>query len=257
MRYAFFILLMICAVSVFADETERDMVAECTKALNSMDDNLVFETRRCKGRLTVTNDEGERVKEMVIYAKGYYTSHTKFVAPPRDKGTKYLRMNKGKKRLLYMYLPTAEKVIRISGHMLRQSMMGSDWSYEDALESPRLLDSYKVVSGKNVEVDGVACYEMKLKALRRSVTYQSRLLIMEKERFVPVRQEFYARGGKHLKTITFHDIKKIRNRYYPGISIMKNHLLRNSTSKFELYDLQFDVELPRGVFTKRFLEREG
>ena len=255
MRYLFVLFALLFVSGALC--AERDMIAECTKALNSMDDNLVFETRRCKGRLTVTNDEGTRVKEMVIYAKGYYTSHTKFVAPPRDKGTKYLRMNKGRKRLLYMYLPTAEKVIRISGHMLRQSMMGSDWSYEDALESPRLLDSYKVVEGKEVEVDGVACYEMKLKALRRSVTYQSRTLIMEKERSVPVKQEFYARGGKHLKTITFHDVKKIRNRYYPGLSIMKNHLLKNSTSRFELYDLQFDVDLPRGVFTKRFLEREG
>jgi len=236
---------------------EPNMLDVCTKALQGMDDNLVFETRRCKGRLTITNDEGVRVKEMVIFAQGYYTSHTRFVSPPRDAGTKYLRMNEGDKRLLYMYLPNAEKVIRISGHMLRQNMMGSDWSYEDALESPRLLDSYRVVEGREVVVDGIPCLEMKLEALRRNVTYQNRVLVMENERRVPVRQELYARGGKHLKTITFHDVTKIRERYYPALSIMKNHLLKNSESRFELFDLEFDVDLPRGVFTTRYLEKEG
>ncbi len=42
-------------------------------------------------------------------------------------------------KVLKIYFPSAEKVMRVSGHMLRQSMMGSDFSYEDMTETAEEL----------------------------------------------------------------------------------------------------------------------
>ncbi|MCK7490029.1 MAG: outer membrane lipoprotein-sorting protein [Anaerotruncus sp.] len=43
---------------------------------------------------------------------------------------------------LWTYTPASDRTILISGHMLRQSVMGSDLSYEDMMEDPRLASLY-------------------------------------------------------------------------------------------------------------------
>ena len=40
-------------------------------------------------------------------------------------------------------MPRAERVQKISGHMLRQGMMGSDMSYEDMLEAADFEEKYE------------------------------------------------------------------------------------------------------------------
>ena len=50
---------------------------------------------------------------------------------PEDRGTRYLKRDKN----LWIYFPKEQDTVKISGHLLKEGMMGSDVSYEDALES--------------------------------------------------------------------------------------------------------------------------
>ena len=97
--------------------------------MERMDKNLTFEARRARMVMTV---EGRRTRsfEMVSYGRGEEDSAMEYVAPARDKNTKMLKLGDE----LWMYLPGVDRVQKISGHMLRQGMMGSDFSYEDILK---------------------------------------------------------------------------------------------------------------------------
>ena len=64
---------------------------------------------------------------MKTYARGQDDAAVLYLEPAREKGTKLLR----KEDNLWLYMPRAERGQKISGHMLRQGMMGSDMSYED------------------------------------------------------------------------------------------------------------------------------
>ncbi len=53
--------------------------------------------------------------------------------------------------------PSTDRTIQISGHMLRQSVMGCDLSYEDMMNDKPLLEQYNaVVSGEEM-LDGRRC----------------------------------------------------------------------------------------------------
>ena len=52
-----------------------------------------------------------------------------------------------------MYTPRTDRKILIAGHMLRQSMMGSDLSYEDMLEDRKMSLSYDVILEKWENLD--------------------------------------------------------------------------------------------------------
>ena len=58
----------------------------------------------------------------VEYTYDDFQSYTEFLSPPREAGTKMLKLQDE----LWTYTPATDRVIRISGHMLRQSVMGSD-----------------------------------------------------------------------------------------------------------------------------------
>lgn len=65
---------------------------------------------------------------------------------------------------LWMYSPSTDRTIQISGHMLRQSVMGSDLSYEDMMEDPKLTNHYHAQVTDEQAVDGRECWILQLTA---------------------------------------------------------------------------------------------
>ena len=43
------------------------------------------------------------------------------------------------------YSPSTDRTIQLSGHLLRQSVMGSDLSYEDMMEERKLSEIYTLI----------------------------------------------------------------------------------------------------------------
>lgn len=93
--------------------------------LKKLDANMTYDTRSSKLTMTVTRSGRVKSYTMQSYGRGADEAAMEFLSPPRDAGTRMLK--KGDE--LWMYLPSIEKTQRISGHMLREGLMGSDLSY--------------------------------------------------------------------------------------------------------------------------------
>ena len=131
-RLLLVIFILSCSVQAFC-LTGLDI-------LNKVDLNMTYDSARMESRMVINVRGDIRTKKIISYSKGNDKSYWEFTYPARDKGVKYLKMNGN----MWIYMPSIEKIIKIAGHMLRQSMMGSDFSYEDALESSKLRDKYSV-----------------------------------------------------------------------------------------------------------------
>lgn len=226
------------------------MTAE--QLLEKMDANMVFETRRVMSEMHVHKRGRTRIKKMKSYSKGEDTSYSEFLYPARDKGVKYLKIGDN----LWMYLPSAEKVVKISGHMLRQSMMGSDFSYEDMLESRKMRELYHAKIIKTEKIGKYNCYVLELKQKKLGLTYPKRRFWIAEKIYVPLRSEMYAASGRLMKVMTFSDIKVYNNRHYPMRMKMTNKLQRGTWTQVIMTDIAFKVQLPDQVFSLRNLQRE-
>ena len=111
---------------------------------------------------------------------------------------------------LWTYSPQTDRVIQISGHMLRQSVMGSDMSYNDMMEDRPLLELYEAILEGSVIIDGRDHWIMLLKAKVKGLSYPQRRSWIDKEYLLPMKEELYAKSGKLLKTATMDGIKKIQ-----------------------------------------------
>ena len=215
--------------------------------IKKVDANMTFASSSMESKMIIKVGEQERTKKMVSFSEGRNKSFAEFTYPARDRGVKYLKIDDN----MWMYLPSVEKIIKIAGHMLRQSMMGSDFSYEDVLESNNLLDKYNVGLVGSTETAHI----LELIAKVKEVTYYQRKIWVDKKTFVPTREEMFAKSGKKLKVMILSDVKKFGKRYYPTKITLQNLLRRNSKTSMMVEKATFDIRLPEGIFTQRNLKQ--
>lgn len=214
--------------------------------IKKVDANMTFRTARTEAKMVIHVDREVREKTLLSYSRGQDTAYSEFLSPPRDKGVKFLKI----KDNMWMYLPSVDKIIKISGAMLRQSMMGSDFSYEDALESSRLLEKYSAMLAGEEKYDERPCYVIDLVAKVKEVTYYKRRVWVDKERFIPLREELFALSGKKLKEMALGDVKRFGSRYYPTYITLSNLLRQNSRTEMFITRIDFDITVNPVIFTQ-------
>ena len=109
-------------------------------------------------------------------------------------------------------MPRAERVQKISGHMLRQGMMGSDMSYEDMLEAADFEERYEAEVIGEEETAGRPCWKLEARARDDSVSYPRRLIWIDKQNMMPLRQELFALSGMMLKIRIMSEIEMVSGR---------------------------------------------
>ena len=219
--------------------------------LDRIDGNMTIKSARTSARMIITYREGdERELAFESWAEGTDQSFLEFTAPARDAGSRFLRMEDR----MWIYLPRAGKSVRIQGHMLRQGLMGSDFSYGDASERPSMKDDYEAVLETQEEFEGRPCFVLYLTAKRDNLAYPMRRIWVDSERFVPLKEERFAKSGKLLKTSTMGDVRRVGNRWYPFSISLDNALQADTRTTLEFVELEFDVDVPEEFFTLRHLE---
>jgi outer membrane lipoprotein-sorting protein len=103
--------------------------------LARMDLNKAFTTISYTAKMQIAQGSVVRMKTMKAKATSDGKAIVEFTNP-EDKGIKYLKIDKN----LWIYYPEEDDTVPISGHLLKEGMMGSDVSYEDALEEDALAE---------------------------------------------------------------------------------------------------------------------
>jgi len=217
--------------------------------LEKIDENMSSENRVYTSKMVVHSPRGSRTMEMKSWTAGESKAFTEYLAPAREQGTKMLKLDDQ----LWMYSPSTDRIIQISGHMLRQSVMGSDLSYEDMMEDRKLTEIYDAEITGSEEIDGADCYVISLNAKVTDVAYAGRKQWVDKNRLVPLQEELYAKGGKLLKRTVLSDVKKIEGRWFPTRVHYKDMLKTGDGTEFIITDIQFNVDIPEHIFTKAAL----
>ena len=220
--------------------------------IRAMDENLNAKSRVLTSKMVVHGRRTNRTIESKNWVIGIDLAFTEYLSPPREKGTKMLKL--GDK--LWTYSPQTDRVIQISGHMLRQSVMGSDMSYNDMMEDRPLIELYEATLEGSVEIDGRGHWIMLLEAKVKGLSYPKRRAWIDKEYLLPTKEELYAKSGKLLKTSTMDGIKKVQGRWFPSRFIYKDELKRNSKgTEWIIDEIAFDIDIPESRFSKASLRK--
>lgn len=217
--------------------------------LERIDRNMSADSRHVISKMVIHGPRTTRTIKSETWSEGDRNAYTEYLAPAREKGTKMLKLDDQ----LWIYSPDTDRTIQLSGHMLRQSVMGSDLSYEDMMNDPDLTSQYDAVVTGTESFDNTPCWVMELHATSEEVSYQTRKLWVDKERYLPLKEELYAKSGKLLKKTELHDIRRMGNRWFPGKIIFKDMLKTGKGTEFIVEEIEFNVDIPEYLLSKAAL----
>ena len=219
--------------------------------LDKVDKNMSSKNRVFESEMIIHGRRSNRTITSKSYSAGTKQSFTEYLSPAREQGTKMLKLE----NQLWIYSPSTDRIIQISGHMLRQSVMGSDLSYEDMMDDRKLTDIYSAKIIGNETIDGRNTYVLELTAKVDDAAYQSQKVWVDAERFVPLKQEMFAKSGQLLKRTTLSDVKQVQGRWFPTNMIYKDVLKEGSGTEFRITSVKFDQTIPGYIFTKAALKQ--
>ena len=220
--------------------------------IRKIDQNLNAKSRVLTSKMIVKGRRSSRTIESKNWVMGTEKAFTEYISPAREAGTKMLKI--GDK--LWTYSPQTDRVIQISGHMLRQSVMGSDMSYNDMMEDRTMEEIYKASISGSEKINNRDHWIIKMESRIKGLPYPKRKAWVDKEYFLPIKEELYAKSGKLLKTSTLSDIKKIKGRWFPSKFKFKDELKRNSKgTEWIIEKIEFDTDIKESRFTKALLRK--
>ena len=242
--------ILLAAMMLFIAALAFSQTPTAADLLKRIDENEIYSTIEYEGEMIIDYGNRRYVKVMKAWGRGNTDSFIEFTNP-EDKGTKYLRTG-GR---LYVYSPDNEGVMLISGHMLKESMMGSDMSYEDTLNNETLASRYDPVIAGSEIVNGRDAWILELKAKKKTESYPSRKLWIDKENSDLLHYELFALSGVKLKEYTLLKVEVIGGRRFPVEGEMSDLMRKGSKTKFVMKNVVLDKPIPDSVFSRRNLER--
>ncbi len=219
--------------------------------LEKVDKNMSSKNRVVESSMTIRTKRNSLTITSKSYSVGNKKAFTEYLSPAREQGTKMLKLE----NQLWIYSPSTDRTMQISGHMLRQSVMGSDLSYEDMMDDRKLTDIYTAKFIKNETIESRNTYLLELTAKVQDLAYFSRKIWIDTERFVPIKEELYAKSGQLLKQTNFSEVKKIQNRWFPTKMLYKDMLKQGEGTEFKIIEMKFDQDIPEYLFTKAALKQ--
>ena len=238
-------------VSMLALPFARISAQDANAILDRVDKNMVSDNRIMESSMTIHGKRSSRTVTSKSWGVGTSQAFTEYLSPAAEKGTKMLKLE----GQLWIYSPSTDRIIQISGHMLRQSVMGSDLSYEDMMDDRKLTDVYDArIIGEEAVGDRPAKI-LELTAKVSDVAYHSQKIWVDSERFVPLKQDMFARSGQLLKRTEMSDVRQIGGRWFPFVVLYRDMLKQGGGTEFKITDIRFNQEIPEYLFTKASLKK--
>jgi outer membrane lipoprotein-sorting protein len=220
--------------------------------LNKIDENFTALNQISESTMVIHGLRHSRsIKSRSWSSEHGEKAFTEYLEPAREKGTKMLKL----KDDLWIYSPAADRIIKIAGHMLRQSVSGSDLSYEDYLEDDDLSAAYTAtILGEEI-FQKRSCYILQLVAKKEGLAYHSRKLWIDTETYLPLKGERFGKSGKLLKRTIIEETMRVGVRWYPKRMTYKDMLKKGKGTEFIINKIEFNTDIPMYRFSKASLRR--
>jgi outer membrane lipoprotein-sorting protein len=235
------ILLLLC-ISFGLAWGQAEMTGE--QIIRRALENEVHETSYIEGRMTIQDRFGTKVSTFNAWAEGEDNMLLEFTSV-EEEGQKILRTD----GQIYLFYPDAAELIRIQGSALRDSLLGSDFSYEDMTGGKDLLDSYRIQLLGTEQISGKPAYKVEMTAKSQGVAYPKQILWIDAEEFVTMQSHKFSLSGKLLKEMEVLETTTVQGKTFPSRSIMRDTLKTNSSTEFEILKIELGTRLPAGIFS--------
>lgn len=216
------------------------------------------EDQRTRVTMRLINPQGkERRREMTLLRKNLGTGgeqryYIYFHHPADVKGTafmvwKYLAREDDR----WIFIPAIRLVRRIAADDKRSSFVGSDFTYED-VSGREVKDETHVLRGEETLV-GRPVYRIE-SVPKAKADYVRRLSWIDRERGLPLKEEYYDIRGELLRTFTADEVREVDGHWTVTRRTMRDAQSGHRT-EVAYEEIEYDVGVTEDLFSERYLRR--
>ncbi len=237
MKQIILVLAMMLTVPAAWAMTAQDIIER-------MEENQTHSTSIMEGRMVISDRFGDRESTYIAHTEGAGRFLVEFTSR-YEEGQRILRRDDS----LYLYYPDARETIRLQGAALRDSLLGSDVSYEDMTGGRGILDDYDAKLLGEESVGGAQAYMIELNAKTAAVAYPKQIIWVDAEEFVMIKGEQYARSGRLLKVTEVLETMDVDGFRFPSRIRVTDQTRRSQGTLMVVESAQIGVDLPANIFS--------
>lgn len=242
----FILTAFICtAKQSSAAMTALDIIKKC-------DDLMRGKTSHITADMQVITPNWQRTISMENWSRGTEDFFIHITDPAREKGTTFLK----KGNLLYQWLPSAEMEIKITPSMMLQSWMGSDFTNDDLVKESSLVNDYTHKITAEEKKHDEDCWKIECTPKPDAPVVWGKLIVwVRKKDFIINEEEFYNEKGELIKKLSFYDIKKANDRWFPTRWEMIPLNKPGHKTVYMVNTMEFNTNINNNIFTKQNMRK--
>jgi outer membrane lipoprotein-sorting protein len=246
MKILLLALLTLCSLSTRAAEIPQ-VIKSCLQR------NLPQTTSAQSIELRARDRSGyEQVLEADVYWKRYAEDQARvmmyFREPVDIRGARFLVIEKQPQNDMYIYMPSLFKVRRVTSRNISNSIMGTDFSYEDFERIQGILSDVKAEQFPDDTLAGRPVYVL-MSYPPESSGYVKVATYIDKESCVPLKTELYESGHVLRKQLSVDPaaIEHQAGIYYPRELVVKD-LKQKTETRLIVRNVSIGTELGNDLF---------
>lgn len=202
--------------------------------------------------MTVVKTDWSRTIGMKMWALEPDYAIIYITEPARDKGSVTLK----RKKEVWNWIPTAQKVIKIPPSMMLQSWMGSDFTNDDLVKESSIVNDYTHTIVGEENFNGYDCYKIvSVPKPDAGVVWGKLLIWVAKNEYFQLKVEFFDEDDFIVKTYLGDDIKEMGGRIIPTYWEMIPMDKPGEKTVFIYNKIEFNFNVDESFFSERNMKR--
>jgi outer membrane lipoprotein-sorting protein len=203
-------------------------------------------------KMQVTKEDSQREISLQYWSLGESKILVRVHQPQRDAGTAILKIGSE----TWIYLPRANRTVKMSASMLETSWMGSNITLNDLVNQSRLTDDFIAATSFEGQRDGISVSEYTLTPKPEAAVVWGKIILEVRQAdLMPLWQRYFDEDGKLVRELSFFDYQTVSGRLIPTRLIMRSmdHIGEQTTITYE--SIVFDVPIGEETFSLRNLKQ--
>jgi hypothetical protein len=213
--------------------------------VDKWDNARSYPSSRTEGVITVQTQFKTTNTSFISFARGKIDMLIQFTSG-QEKGQKILRGA----REIRLFYPDSDKTLIVKGAQLRQSILGSDISYEDLTNTKTTNEDYNVKILATEQINGQDTWKIELKGKVSGLAYPNQILWISKKDPVALKGEYYSSTQKLLKEMTAEDYVVQEGYIIVTHMTFKDALKKNSQTSFKVDKIDLHAVITDSTFSR-------
>ena len=162
--------------------------------------------------MTVVRPKYTREISMKSWSKGDNLALVKITAPAKDAGQGYLKISKD----LWNWLPSIDRLVKMSSSVMGQSWMGSDFTNDDMVRQSSMVTDYSHKLLNEEQIREFNCWKIELKPKPNAAVVWGKVVMWIDKNHNIIKTENYDEDNMLVQTMENYDFKTFGDRQMPS-----------------------------------------